>query len=294
MDQETWTGWWGATCTWRFWCRRTQVRSQCTTFRPSPIADNVLILYNRLWSQVESLRGQSSRSWSLSNHRSIWVWCPLLPSSSLDFHTTSRCVSGRWNVVCGLRYVEGTVSTRSMKVNHRSVDTQHHHDHHGNQTQPLTPWQHPGTTPTNVLFGRCSSLQTRWSPEGCAALSPQMLVRDHLDKPASRVPVRLTDKQLIMEGGNSVDMSCQDSGTSGPDGLVYFICNPLKNSVRAVLKVRKRSLLQLLHVMVSFFFCFYIHLLCISSLAEIVNKIFCVCFYWAFSLWNLFLPCGLI
>ncbi|XP_013878274.1 complement C5 isoform X2 [Austrofundulus limnaeus] len=64
----------------------------------------------------------------------------------------------------------------------------------------------------------------------------KVLVRDHLSKPVSRVPIRLVDKQLIMNGGSIGDLSCPDSSTTGDDGLAYFICNPLKNSVKAVLK----------------------------------------------------------
>lgn len=75
----------------------------------------------------------------------------------------------------------------------------------------------------------------------------QVLVKDHLDKPVNRVPIRLVDKQLIMNGGSIGDLSCPDSSTSGADGFAYFICNPLKNSVKAVLKVRKRSLFLLVH-----------------------------------------------
>ncbi|KAF7205436.1 transcript variant X1 [Nothobranchius furzeri] len=64
----------------------------------------------------------------------------------------------------------------------------------------------------------------------------KVLVKDHLDKPMSKVSVQLTEKQLVMNGGSTVDMSCQGSGDSSSDGLVYFICHPLKNSARAVLK----------------------------------------------------------
>ncbi|XP_017281314.1 complement C5 [Kryptolebias marmoratus] len=66
----------------------------------------------------------------------------------------------------------------------------------------------------------------------------KVLVKDHLGKPVNGVPVHLEEKQLVMERGGSGDMSCQDSGTSGSDGLVYFICSPLKNSARAVLKFK--------------------------------------------------------
>ncbi|PWA14829.1 hypothetical protein CCH79_00020215 [Gambusia affinis] len=64
----------------------------------------------------------------------------------------------------------------------------------------------------------------------------QVLVKDHLDKPVSLVQVRLVERQLILNTGGSEVMSCGDSRSSGSDGLLYFICNPQKNAVRAQLK----------------------------------------------------------
>uniref|UniRef100_A0A3B5MIA9 Anaphylatoxin-like domain-containing protein n=1 Tax=Xiphophorus couchianus TaxID=32473 RepID=A0A3B5MIA9_9TELE len=64
----------------------------------------------------------------------------------------------------------------------------------------------------------------------------QVLVKDHLDKPVSLVQVRLVERQLFMNTGGSEVMSCGESRSSGSDGLLYFICNPQKNAVRAQLK----------------------------------------------------------
>ncbi|XP_014913176.1 complement C5 isoform X1 [Poecilia latipinna] len=64
----------------------------------------------------------------------------------------------------------------------------------------------------------------------------QVLVKDHLDEPVSLVQVRLVERQLVMNTGEREVMSCGESRSSGSDGLLYFICNPQKNAVRAQLK----------------------------------------------------------
>uniref|UniRef100_A0A3B3XAZ3 Anaphylatoxin-like domain-containing protein n=1 Tax=Poecilia mexicana TaxID=48701 RepID=A0A3B3XAZ3_9TELE len=67
-------------------------------------------------------------------------------------------------------------------------------------------------------------------------LSLQVMVKDHLDEPVSLVQVRLVERQLVMNTGEREAMSCGESRSSGSDGLLYFICNPQKNAVRAQLK----------------------------------------------------------
>uniref|UniRef100_A0A3B3X3Q0 Alpha-2-macroglobulin bait region domain-containing protein n=1 Tax=Poecilia mexicana TaxID=48701 RepID=A0A3B3X3Q0_9TELE len=64
----------------------------------------------------------------------------------------------------------------------------------------------------------------------------QVMVKDHLDEPVSLVQVRLVERQLVMNTGEREAMSCGESRSSGSDGLLYFICNPQKNAVRAQLK----------------------------------------------------------
>uniref|UniRef100_A0A3Q1GK75 Complement C5 n=1 Tax=Acanthochromis polyacanthus TaxID=80966 RepID=A0A3Q1GK75_9TELE len=64
----------------------------------------------------------------------------------------------------------------------------------------------------------------------------QVLVKDHLDQPVNRVPVRLVERRLFRQGGESEDMPCPDSANSQSDGLAVFICNTPSQGVRAVLK----------------------------------------------------------
>lgn len=64
-----------------------------------------------------------------------------------------------------------------------------------------------------------------------------MLVKDHLDKPVNRVQVRLVERQLFKQSGESEVMPCPDSANSQSDGLALFICNTPIEGVRAVLKV---------------------------------------------------------
>ena len=67
-----------------------------------------------------------------------------------------------------------------------------------------------------------------------------MLVKDHLDKPVNRVPIRLSERQLFKVGGETEQIPCPDSAISQSDGLAVFICNIPSDGVRAVLKVRRR------------------------------------------------------
>ncbi|XP_008299098.1 complement C5 [Stegastes partitus] len=64
----------------------------------------------------------------------------------------------------------------------------------------------------------------------------QVLVKDHLDQPVNRVPVRLIERQLFQQGGQSEEIPCPDSANSQSDGLAVFICNTPAQGVRAVLK----------------------------------------------------------
>lgn len=66
-----------------------------------------------------------------------------------------------------------------------------------------------------------------------------MLVKDHLDKPVSRVRVRLAERQITTKEGSRELMACGDTQSSGSDGLLFYICNPQKSAVRAELKVRE-------------------------------------------------------
>ncbi|XP_072243255.1 complement C5 [Leuresthes tenuis] len=64
----------------------------------------------------------------------------------------------------------------------------------------------------------------------------QVLVRDHLGKPVSQVPVDLVDRQEFSSTGGVGDMSCHRSSTTGANGLAFFICNVLKDTTKATLK----------------------------------------------------------
>ncbi|KAM6930938.1 complement C5 [Xenentodon cancila] len=64
----------------------------------------------------------------------------------------------------------------------------------------------------------------------------QVLVKDHLDKPVSQIPVVLVEQQLVTDDGGTGKMSCLQSSTSRSDGLAFFICNPLRNTAKATLK----------------------------------------------------------
>ncbi|XP_040898542.1 complement C5 [Toxotes jaculatrix] len=64
----------------------------------------------------------------------------------------------------------------------------------------------------------------------------QVLVKDHLDKPVSRVPIRLVERQLFRQGRESEDMPCSESANSQSDGIAVFICNTPSGAVRAELK----------------------------------------------------------
>ncbi|XP_047448971.1 complement C5 [Mugil cephalus] len=64
----------------------------------------------------------------------------------------------------------------------------------------------------------------------------QVVVKDHLDKPVSRVPVRVLEQQLFTEGGATSDLSCPLRSQTRPDGRASFLCNTPTGGLRAVLK----------------------------------------------------------
>uniref|UniRef100_UPI0037E7A380 complement C5 n=1 Tax=Semicossyphus pulcher TaxID=241346 RepID=UPI0037E7A380 len=64
----------------------------------------------------------------------------------------------------------------------------------------------------------------------------QVLVKDHLDKPVNRVQVRLVERQLFRQGGESETLPCPDSAKSQTDGLAVFICNTPSGGSKAILK----------------------------------------------------------
>ncbi|XP_041856086.1 complement C5 isoform X2 [Melanotaenia boesemani] len=64
----------------------------------------------------------------------------------------------------------------------------------------------------------------------------QVLVRDHLNKPVSEIPVRLVEEEVITDSHEVKHMTCQESTATGSSGLSYFICNPLKNAATVKLK----------------------------------------------------------
>ncbi|XP_040011681.1 complement C5 [Xiphias gladius] len=63
----------------------------------------------------------------------------------------------------------------------------------------------------------------------------QVLVKDHLGKAVSGVPVRLVERHLFRQGKENEDMPCPDSASSQSDGLAVFICNTPSEGVRAAL-----------------------------------------------------------
>ncbi|RVE68783.1 hypothetical protein OJAV_G00094840 [Oryzias javanicus] len=66
----------------------------------------------------------------------------------------------------------------------------------------------------------------------------QLLVKDHLDKPVSRVLVRLVEQRQTTSTGetNTLDCGNNDHLRSNSEGFIYLICMPWKTSVKAVLK----------------------------------------------------------
>ncbi|CAJ1069578.1 complement C5 isoform X1 [Xyrichtys novacula] len=64
----------------------------------------------------------------------------------------------------------------------------------------------------------------------------QVLVKDHLDKPVNRVNVRLVERQLLKQGGESESFPCPDSAITQSDGLALFICNTPSGGTKATLK----------------------------------------------------------
>ncbi|KAF6715641.1 Complement C5 [Oryzias melastigma] len=66
----------------------------------------------------------------------------------------------------------------------------------------------------------------------------QLVVKDHLDKPVSKMFVRLVEQQQTTSTGetNTLDCGNNEHLRSNSDGLIYLICLPWKTSVKAVIK----------------------------------------------------------
>lgn len=64
-------------------------------------------------------------------------------------------------------------------------------------------------------------------------------MRDHLEKPVSRIPVNLVEGELTGQTPQSGSLPCTSSATSQSDGLTVFICNIPKDTSKAVLKVEE-------------------------------------------------------
>ncbi|XP_070689559.1 complement C5 [Pempheris klunzingeri] len=70
----------------------------------------------------------------------------------------------------------------------------------------------------------------------------QVLVKDHLDKPVNRVPVRLVERQLFIQGKENEEVPCPDSANSQSDGLAVFICNTPREGIKVALKFETADL----------------------------------------------------
>ncbi|XP_053727481.1 complement C5 [Synchiropus splendidus] len=64
----------------------------------------------------------------------------------------------------------------------------------------------------------------------------QVLVKDHRDRPVSRVPVRLSQRQLFRASGGSEEMMCTSGSRSQSDGIAVFTCNTMADAIRATLE----------------------------------------------------------
>ncbi|KAM9775605.1 complement C5 [Neosynchiropus ocellatus] len=64
----------------------------------------------------------------------------------------------------------------------------------------------------------------------------QVMVKDHRDRPVSRVPVRLSQRQSFLASGASEEMACTPSSRSQADGVAVFSCNTAPGSIRAALE----------------------------------------------------------
>lgn len=65
-----------------------------------------------------------------------------------------------------------------------------------------------------------------------------MLVKDHLDKPVSQVPVVLAEQQSFKQGMDGQDFESPNRATSDSNGIAVFICNTPAEVTKVVLKVR--------------------------------------------------------
>lgn len=65
-----------------------------------------------------------------------------------------------------------------------------------------------------------------------------MLVKDHLGKPVSNVPVVLAEQQSFRQGMEGQDFESPDRVSSDSNGIAVFICNTPAGVTKVVLKVR--------------------------------------------------------
>lgn len=64
----------------------------------------------------------------------------------------------------------------------------------------------------------------------------QVLVKDHLDKPVSQVPVVLAEQQSFKQGMDGEDFEGPNGATSDSNGIAVFICNTPAEVTKVVLK----------------------------------------------------------
>ncbi|XP_061749602.1 complement C5 isoform X2 [Nerophis ophidion] len=64
----------------------------------------------------------------------------------------------------------------------------------------------------------------------------QVLVKDHLDKPVNRVPVRLAEQRVFSREQDLNIRICSDPTQSGSDGLAIFVCNTPKEGIKVSLR----------------------------------------------------------
>ncbi|XP_056142299.1 complement C5 [Lampris incognitus] len=64
----------------------------------------------------------------------------------------------------------------------------------------------------------------------------QVVVKDYLGVPVSRVHVQLVERYSLSHGGEQMDLPCPNEAESQSDGLAVFICNVPPGNHKAVLK----------------------------------------------------------
>lgn len=66
----------------------------------------------------------------------------------------------------------------------------------------------------------------------------QVLVKDHLGKPVSQVPVVLVEQQSFRQGMDGQDLQNPDRAISQSNGIAVFICNTPPEVIKVALTVR--------------------------------------------------------